>query len=87
MAPIYDTGNCLFYSEDPVPVKSGLLNIRVNSFCKKETAMLSYIKNKDIIDIQKLQDFPEEVRRTPPEIYKNARTARRENCGNYRTKN
>ena len=60
MAPIYDTGNCLFYSEDPVPVKSGLLNIRVNSFCKKETAMLSYIKNKDIIDIQKLQDFPEE---------------------------
>ena len=41
-------------------MKSGLLNIRVSSFCKKETAMLSYIKNKDIIDIQKLQDFPEE---------------------------
>ena len=43
MAPVYDTGNCLFYNEDPVPVKSGLLNVKVNSFCKKETDMLSYI--------------------------------------------
>ena len=61
MAPIYDTGNCLFYSEDPVPVKSGLLNIKVNSFCKKEADMLFYIKNKELINIQRLQDFPKET--------------------------
>ena len=61
MAPVYDTGNCLFYNEDPVPVKSGLLNVKVNSFCKKETDMLSYVKNKEIIDIEKLEGFPKEV--------------------------
>ena len=61
MAPVYDTGNCLFYNEDPVPVKSGLLNVKVNSFCKKETDMLSYVKNKEVIDIEKLEGFPKEV--------------------------
>ena len=61
MVPVYDTGNCLFYNEDPVPVKSGLLNVKVNSFCKKETDMLSYVKNKEVIDIEKLEGFPKEV--------------------------
>ena len=61
MAPVYDTGNCFFYNEDPVPVKSGLLNVKVNSFCKKETDMLSYVKNKEVIDIEKLEVFPKEV--------------------------
>lgn len=61
MAPIYDTGNCLFYGEDSVPVKYGLLSIKVSSFCKKEANMLSYIKNKELINIQKLQGFPKEA--------------------------
>ena len=26
---------------------------KVNSFCKKETDMLSYVKNKEVIDIEK----------------------------------
>ena len=62
MAPIYDTGNSLFFNEDLIPVKSGLLNIRVNSFCEKEVNMLSYVKNKSLVDLRKLQGFPEEVK-------------------------
>ena len=62
MAPIYDTGNSLFFNEDLIPVKSGLLNIRVNSFCEKEVNMLSYVKNKNLVDSRKLQGFPEEVK-------------------------
>lgn len=61
MAPIYDTGNCLFYEEDLIPLNSQLLNIKVNSFRKKEAELLSYVQNKDLIDLQALQDFPEEV--------------------------
>lgn len=74
MAPIYDTGNCLFYGEDSVPVKSGLLSIRVSSFCKKEANMLSYIKNKELLNIQKLQDFPKEAEELLTEYTKVSKT-------------
>ena len=37
MAPIFDTGNALFYNEEAIPSKENLLNIEVNSFSKKET--------------------------------------------------
>ena len=74
MAPIYDTGNCLFYGEDSVPVKSGLLSIRVSSFCKKEANMLSYIKNKELLNIQKLQDFPKEAEKLLAEYTKVSKT-------------
>ena len=36
-APIFDTGNALFYNEEAIPSKENLLNIEVNSFSKKET--------------------------------------------------
>ena len=62
MAPIYDTGNCLFYDKDLIPVKSGLLEIRVNSFCKKEADMLAYVKNRERIELSRLNGFPEEVK-------------------------
>ena len=62
MAPIYDTGNCLFYDQDFVPVKSDLLDIRVNSFCKKEADMLAYVRNKKLINLSKLDGFSEEVK-------------------------
>lgn len=61
MAPIYDTGNCLFYEDDPIPLRSGLLNVRVNSFSKREADLLSYVKNKELVDLQKLHGFPEEA--------------------------
>lgn len=57
MAPIYDTGNCLFYDKDLIPVKSGLLEIRVNSFCKKEADMLAYVKIESVLSCQGLTDF------------------------------
>ena len=62
MAPIYDTGNCLFYDKDLIPVKSGLLDIKVNSFSKKEVNMLAYVQNKELINLSRLNGFPEEVK-------------------------
>lgn len=62
MAPVFDTGNSLFFDEDFIPMKSGLLDRKVNSFCRKEVTMLSYVKNKNLIDLEKLQGFSEEVK-------------------------
>lgn len=61
MAPIYDTGNSLFYHKEFIPVNSGLLDIRVNSFCERETDMLRYVSDKELIDLEKLNGFPEEA--------------------------
>lgn len=38
MAPIYDTGNSLFYNKEIIPSKGNLLDIRVTSFCEREAA-------------------------------------------------
>lgn len=62
MAPVFDTGNALFYSDDIVPSGKNLLDIRVNSFCKRETDMLRYVKNRELINTALLKDFPEEVK-------------------------
>lgn len=60
MAPIFDTGNALFYDRAVIPHKENLLDINVNSFCKREADMLRYVK-KPILDVEKLTDFPEEA--------------------------
>lgn len=61
MAPIFDTGNALFYNKDIIPQKSNLLDIAVQSFSKKEVNMLHYVSQKDMIDLGRLKDFPAEV--------------------------
>lgn len=61
MAPIYDTGNSLFYNKEFIPVKSNLLDIRVTSFCEREVDMLRYVSDKELIDLEKLNGFSAEV--------------------------
>ena len=61
MAPIFDTGNALFYNEEAIPSKENLLNIEVNSFSKKETEMLRYVKNSRILDLTSLESLPKEA--------------------------
>ena len=57
MAPIFDTGNALFYNKETVPSGSNLLDISVVSFKEKEVDLLQYIKNKELVDTSKLCDF------------------------------
>lgn len=61
MAPIFDTGNSLFYNRDVIPGGSNLLDISVTSFKKKEVDMLQYITNRKMIDLDNLQGFYLEV--------------------------
>lgn len=61
MAPIFDTGNALFYQEDYIPTGKYLLDIRVASFLKKEVSLLPYIRHPELISIEKLTGFAEEA--------------------------
>lgn len=61
MAPIYDTGNSLFYNKEFIPTNDYLLDIMVTSFKNREVDMLQFITNKELIDISKLDGFTEEV--------------------------
>ncbi len=61
MTPIYDNGNALFYNQEIIPSKANLLDIPVNSFCKREVDMLRYVKEKEPVDLGKLETFPKEV--------------------------
>ncbi len=63
MAPIFDTGNSLFYNYEIIPQKENLLDIRVNSFSKREVEMLRYVKNQEWLDLEKLGGFADEVQR------------------------
>lgn len=52
-APIFDSGNSMFF-DDYVPTGKKLLSVSVSSFCKKEVKLMSYVKNKDLVDISLL---------------------------------
>ncbi len=60
MAPVFDTGNSLFYDRDVIPHGENLLDIKVNSFSRRETEMLRYVKNIRL-DLEMLADFPDEA--------------------------
>lgn len=62
MAPIFDTGNALFYNREIIPTKFNLLDIKVTSFCDKEVNMLRYVQERKVIDLSKLEDFSEEAK-------------------------
>lgn len=62
MAPIFDTGNSLFYNKEIIPTKKNLLDISVASFCKKEVEMLRYVTNKQLVKVEKLKGFSTEVK-------------------------
>lgn len=52
-APIFDSGNCLFF-RGTVPNQKSLYDIPVTSFRKRETDLLRYITNPNIITIDQL---------------------------------
>lgn len=59
MAPIFDSGNSMFYN---IPYEQlnqiHLDNIETHSFVKKEIKLLSYVKDRSLVDIEKAEmDF------------------------------
>lgn len=44
MAPIYDSGKCLFVDQEIPEHTKDLLNIKTNSFASTELKMLSYVR-------------------------------------------
>ena len=59
MAPIFDSGNSMFWSNPTLPAHQDLTNIPVNSILKKESAMLSYVKDPKQIDMNKVPTLEE----------------------------
>ena len=61
MAPLFDTGNSLFYDYDVIPHGGNLLDISVNSFSKREADQLHYVKSDAGVKLERLAHFPEEA--------------------------
>lgn len=61
IAPIFDSGNSLFYNKTKgdIKVDSGLLNIPVTSWKDYEIQLLQYVRNPNIVDISKLPSAEE----------------------------
>lgn len=54
MAPIFDSGNSMFWQNPRLPEYSDLTDIAVNSFRNTEKRMLQLVRNKDVLDFSKL---------------------------------
>ena len=61
MAPVFDTGNSLFYNQEIIPSGESLLKITVSSFCKREADMLRYVEHPDAVDLKRLEHFHAEA--------------------------
>lgn len=61
MAPLFDTGNSLFFDQDVIPGKGNLLEIKVNSFCKREADMLRYVRRERWQSFPELEELPGEA--------------------------
>lgn len=61
MAPIFDSGNSMFWQNPKLPEYDDLANIAVNSFRNTERQLLGYVRNRDLVDLSKLPT-EEEVR-------------------------
>ncbi|MDE7313206.1 MAG: hypothetical protein K2N87_16550 [Eubacterium sp.] len=53
-APVFDSGNSMFYKSEHIPLGEKLLNIDVTSFYKKEVKLLSQVKNRGLLDVRYL---------------------------------
>ena len=65
MAPIYDTGNSMFYATSLSDLKKPMPEvIKTHSFIEKEVELLKYVTDRTLVDINKIDlvDF---------ELYKN----------------
>ena len=56
MAPIFDSGNSMFWKTPRQPERDNLLEIPVNSFRKKERQLLDYVKDPSCINLKLLPD-------------------------------
>ena len=54
MAPIFDTGNSMFWQNPRLPEHSDLTDIPVNSFRTTEKRMLQLVRDQDVLDLSKL---------------------------------
>lgn len=54
MAPIFDSGNAMFWQNPKLPEYDDLTRVAVNSFRKTETQLLSYVQDFTQLDIDKL---------------------------------
>ena len=54
MAPIYDSGKCLFVHDSVPQNNKELLNIRAESFASSELELLKYVKDRSLVDTSKL---------------------------------
>ena len=61
MAPIFDSGNSMFWKNPKLPDYDDLMNIDVTSFRTKELQLLKYVRNPGNIDLQALPE-PDEIR-------------------------
>ncbi len=62
MAPIYDSGRCLFADVGVPTDDKELLAIQTNSFARTETALLEFVTDRSLVDVTKLPP-PEFIRK------------------------
>lgn len=53
-APIFDSGNSMFYNSSFIPSGKDLLDLRVTSFLQKEVSLLKYVKDRGLVDLSRL---------------------------------
>lgn len=59
MAPIFDTGNSMFWDNPRLPLHDDLTDIAVNSFRAKEAQLLKYVHGRNLVDVSKLPNEDE----------------------------
>lgn len=59
MAPIFDSGNSMFWQNPRLPERDDLTKIEVNSFRGKEMQLLAYVCDKNCVDLQLLPSADE----------------------------
>ena len=55
-APIFDSGNSMFYKSNYIPIDKALLKLEVTSFLSKEVQLLEYVTNRGLVDLRLLPD-------------------------------
>jgi hypothetical protein len=53
-APLFDSGNSMFYKASYIPVDKSLLKLEVTSFLTKEVKLLSYVTDRSLVDVKLL---------------------------------
>ena len=58
-APIFDSGNSMFYNTSYIKTGYDLLDIEITSFKKREVELLQYVSNPMLVNISKLPSIDE----------------------------